>query len=672
MIYFVCAMPAEAAPFIRTFDLEKRRMPYRYEVYVSRADAEYPVCLTVSGIGAFHAACAASFLFGLYPPGPDDLLVNAGLCGASPALTKAEQGTVFQCGKILSPDGRDCVYPAVRRDVPWPVATLKTSDHVVTLDEQTQASGYLYDMEGCAFAKTALGFTGPDRVAVIKVVYDRLSDIKHPGAEDIFYMLWPVAEEFYRWGKQTRRADEDRRMQTTEALKERARRIASEAHVTVSMHDRILSRIRYVSALLEAYRLAVGHETSFTDPKEAFDEAERAIEAGHFLKPQQNRFLSRLDRVAESIYENGELREAAKRKEEPFSVLYVEEAVADHPRTQNILHFFPEADVIYIDRYRDVFNRSRQEMPGRLHEGAARALVVARQNDIHIYPGAPMCQDHGHRKFYYASFVMNCLYDCEYCYLQGMYPSKMPVIFVNPEDILSKIADIEKTLKDGETAYVSVSFDTDLCAMDGLTGFTELIVKFAKEHPQIEIEIRTKSAGTAFTGQGPAAENLRIAWTFSPEAFIDRVEHKTASLKARLDGMMRTIREGYRLRICLDPLLYLPNAKTEYEKLVDHVMEAAAEAAQDVGKTLSECVEDVSVGPFRIGSDQLANMRRIRPDSFLVMYPYEIESRTARYPKEIEEQLMTAVKERLKRYVPEEKIFCWDTMRQDSKQERRG
>ena len=660
MISLVCALSAEAAPFIRTFDLVKRRLPCRYEVYESREDAEYPVRLVISGVGSFHAACAASFLFGLYPPGPDDLLVNAGLCGASPALVGAEQGTVFQCGKVLGQEDGDEVYPAVRRDLPWSVATLETSDRVVTLNEQTQASGLLYDMEGHAFAKAAMGFTGPDRVAVIKVVYDRLNDIRRPKADDVFYLLWPVAEELYRWSKEAHKAEEERAKRPAAAWTERARRIASDAHVTVSMRDRIFSRMAYVSAASEAYRPSDGQAALFDDLQEACDEAETSIQTGHFLKTQQNRFLDRLEQTARRVYENGEPLAPKVQKEEPFSVLYVEQAIADHPRTQQIRKHLPQADVIYIRRYRDVFNRSRQELPGIPRSGAARALIVARQEEIHIYPGAPMCQDHGHRKFYYASFVMNCLYDCEYCYLQGMYPSKMPVIFVNPEDMLSKIAEIEKTLSAGETAYVSVSFDTDLCAFEGLLGFVSLITGFAKEHPRVEIEIRTKSAGIALPAEGDVPENLRIAWTFSPETYMERFEHHTAPLEARLEGMERAIRAGYRVRLCFDPLLDLPNAKAEYEELVDRVMLAAVDAAKSIEKTLGQCVEDVSMGPFRIGSGQLANMRRIRPDSMPVMYPYEIEAHTARYPKVIEEELQTAVRERLKSFVPEAKIFCWE------------
>ena len=672
MIYFLCAMSAEAAPFLRTFDLEKRRMPYRYEVYESRAGAQVKARLTVSGIGSFHAACASAFLLGLYPPGPDDLLVNVGICGTSPSLSGAERGTIYQCGKILSPDGSDSVYPAVRRDLPWEVATLQTSEQVVTANEITNASGFLYDMEGYAFAKAASGFSGPDRMAVVKVVYDRLKEIRRPKPQEVYDLLKPVAEVLRDLEKHAEEALQERETSFSGRLMQRAREIASDARVSVSMRDRIFSRATYVLALFGAYRPSEGDAQWADAVEEAFSEAESAIEAGQFVKSEQNRLLEKLDVVAGSFYGNSVFLKTEGSYGSPISVLYVEEEVMDHPRTLKIREHFPKADVIPIRRYRDIFNRSRQELPGSPREGAARALIVARQENIHIYPGAPMCQDHGHRKFFYASFVMNCLFDCEYCYLQGMYPSKMPVIFVNPEDVLEKIAAIEETLKAEETAYVSVSFDTDLCAFEGLLGIVDPIARFAMEHPRIEIEIRTKSAGHTWpvvdrirSGNDPSEENsapanLRFAWSFSPAEVISRFEHKTASLEARLEGMTRAIRAGFKVRLCFDPLLQIPDAKQRYEELVDRVMQAAQEAAESIGRTLTVCVDDVSMGPFRIGSDQLSNMRRIRPDSPLVMYPYEIEEHTARYPKAIENDLIEAVRKRIATYVPEDRIFCWD------------
>ena len=35
--------------------------------------------------------------------------------------------------------------------------------------------------------------------------------------------------------------------------------------------------------------------------------------------------------------------------------------------------------------------------------------------------------------------MFNCIYDCDYCYLQGMYPSANIVVFVNHEDFFDAV-----------------------------------------------------------------------------------------------------------------------------------------------------------------------------------------------------------------------------------------
>ena len=114
-----------------------------------------------------------------------------------------------------------------------------------------------------------------------------------------------------------------------------------------------------------------------------------------------------------------------------FSHIYVEEEIAEHPRVKQILARFMKAEIVYIRHYKDVFCRRRQDYEEQHH---AQNLILAKKTGSLIYQGAPVCQNFGNTYFYYTSCMMNCIYDCEYCYLKGMYPSANIVIFVNIED----------------------------------------------------------------------------------------------------------------------------------------------------------------------------------------------------------------------------------------------
>ena len=53
----------------------------------------------------------------------------------------------------------------------------------------------------------------------------------------------------------------------------------------------------------------------------------------------------------------------------------------------------------------------------------------------------------GNSNNFYFSHMYNCLYDCEYCFLQGMYSSADYVLFVNYEDFEDEIKEKINFLK---------------------------------------------------------------------------------------------------------------------------------------------------------------------------------------------------------------------------------
>lgn len=169
----------------------------------------------------------------------------------------------------------------------------------------------------------------------------------------------------------------------------------------------------------------------------------------------------------------------------PFSHIYVEKEVAKERLVRDILFRFPDATVIEINHYKDIFCRKKQNP---VLQKQAQSLILAKKQGQLLYKGAPVCQNFGNENFYYTSCIMNCIYDCEYCYLQGMYPSANLVIFVNLEDVF---LEVEKLLMT-QSVYLCVSYDTDLVALNDLTGFVEKWIDFTETHENLRIEIRTK------------------------------------------------------------------------------------------------------------------------------------------------------------------------------------
>lgn len=326
-----------------------------------------------------------------------------------------------------------------------------------------------------------------------------------------------------------------------------------------------------------------------------------------------------------------------------FTHIYIEETIQDHPFTKRMLARFPNAIRIKISHYKDIFNRSGQNY---MEQKLYRSLILAKTPATSIYPGGVVCQSFGNEHFYYTSSVMNCIYDCEYCYLQGMYPSANIVVFVDLESVFAKVDELLKQ----HPVYLCISYDTDLLALDGLLGFLSQWHDFAKKRPSLTLEVRTKSANISALKKLLPLPNLIFAWTLSPQPVITACEHATPSLKARINAIQTAISNGHPVRLCFDPLIYHSNASEVYTTFLHEVF----------AQICADSVKDVSVGTFRISKEYLKQMRRNRPQSAVVQYPYVVSDGYYHYSTSISHELTDRVLSTLKQYVTKEQIFLWE------------
>lgn len=331
-----------------------------------------------------------------------------------------------------------------------------------------------------------------------------------------------------------------------------------------------------------------------------------------------------------------------------FSHIYVEKAVRFHPRAERILRKFPAAKIILIDHYKDVFCRRGQDYV--LQQRSQNLILGAKQGQL-LYEGAPVCQNFGNENFYYASCVMNCIYDCEYCYLKGMYPSGNIVVFVNLEDIFEEV----RARLTEHAIYLCISYDTDLMAMEQITGYTEEWIAFARTQSdgtnRLQIEIRTKSADSRFFQTHAPVPGIIYAITLSPQAVIDAWEHRTPSLRQRLASAREAITQGFAVRLCFDPMLYCKDWEQHYGEMLRQVS-----AEIDL-----ERITDVSVGTFRVSQDYLKKMRKNQPRSAVVQFPYQNDNGVYHYSPDLTARMEEFLVDNLKQKLPVNKIFRWES-----------
>lgn len=325
-----------------------------------------------------------------------------------------------------------------------------------------------------------------------------------------------------------------------------------------------------------------------------------------------------------------------------FSHIYIEEAVWEHPRTQSILRRFPQAEKIPIHHYKDVFCRRKQSVA--LQNRFPQLILAAKQGKL-VYEGAAVCQNFGNEHFYYCSCVMNCLYDCEYCYLKGMYPSGNIVVFVNLEDIFTEIENILRK----HPVYLCVSYDTDLMAIEDITGFVQAWMDFVEQHENLWIEVRTKCGRSALWDDISPNGRLIFAFTLSPQNVVQAYEHRTAALSERINCARLALEKGFSVRLCFDPMIYCPDWRREYQQMLEQLS----------GQIPMEQLYDVSIGSFRISQDYLKKLRKEMKNSAVVQYPFENRTGVYQYPPGLVQEMEGLVLDFLRQYLPEDKIFCW-------------
>ncbi len=340
-----------------------------------------------------------------------------------------------------------------------------------------------------------------------------------------------------------------------------------------------------------------------------------------------------------------------------FSHIYIEEAILDSEVIRRICTSFPNAQQVPIGHYKDVFCRKRQDF--RLQKRTPK-LILAMKRPPFLYSGSANCDSFGNHSFYYTSSMMNCPYDCAYCYLKGMYPSANLVIFVNQEEIFEEV---DKRLA-AHPLYLCISYDTDLLSFEPVTGFVDSWMKFASRRPDLFLEIRTKCAFIRPFLSRPALRNVIVAWTLSPEYVIKNYEMGTPNLAARIRSIKAVMKAGWQVRICIDPVLFIDNYREDtswarHQGTDLKVWERIYQGFLDkVFMSLDgDRLTSVSIGAFRMAKDYLKRTRRRYPCSRILHYPFKLNRNGVYcYPPSLENRILGELAKYAARFVPLEKI----------------
>jgi spore photoproduct lyase len=325
-----------------------------------------------------------------------------------------------------------------------------------------------------------------------------------------------------------------------------------------------------------------------------------------------------------------------------FNTIYIEAQVADHPRTRDICARFPQAARVICKRHGEVFNPKSQNF--RLQKRKP-ALILARKHDHRVLQ-TPAGYGIGGSTNFYFSHMLNCLYDCRYCFLQGMYRSAHYVLYVNYEDFA---ADIDRTLETtaNRTCWFFSGYDCDSLALEPVSAFTQYFLPYFASRPRAHLELRTKSTQVRSLLHRTPLPNAVIAFSFTPAEMHQALEHRVPTIERRLEAMRQLQQAGWPLGLRFDPLIYQDDYRNQYRRLFRQVF-----SRLDTSR-----LHSVSLGTFRLPRPYFKNIVGLYPDDPLFAGSFAESSGMVSYPAAVEQELTGFCTAELLQHIPESVLF---------------
>ena len=331
-----------------------------------------------------------------------------------------------------------------------------------------------------------------------------------------------------------------------------------------------------------------------------------------------------------------------------MDTIYIEAQACDHPRTQKILARFPRADKIVIERYAEVFNPHAQNF--RIQKQNP-ALILAEKSNKKVLP-TPSQYETGGGANYYFSHMLNCPYDCRYCFLQGMYRSANYLLFVNYEAFLEEIKSLAETHQnDAKPAWFFSGYDCDSLAFEPITGFAEHFVAEFEKIPGAVLELRTKSTHIRSLLDRPSLENVVIAYSLSPQPVAAAVEQGAPGLSKRIEALQKLQSHGWRIGLRFDPIIWHQDYQQSYRQMLEELF----------SKVDADRLDSVTLGGFRLPKGFYKTMRRLYPDHWLFSAGLSEQEGMVTYTPAIEKQVFDELQQQVLRFIAPDKLFSYPT-----------
>lgn len=291
-----------------------------------------------------------------------------------------------------------------------------------------------------------------------------------------------------------------------------------------------------------------------------------------------------------------------------FEKIFIEEHLENHPKVLEIKNRFKNSELKFIKKVEDVFGRVKKPY---LQKRTNLNLFIGEKKGQLVKPAPPAYGLSGEPHYYFVH-AYNCIYECNYCYLQGYFQSPDIVIFLNHHEIgmeIKKLADEHDKVRPGEKIWFHAGEYSDSLALTHLTGELPHYFDLFKNLPNAYLELRTKSVNIKELIKLAPSENIVVSFSLAPLHRTQSNDLKTPGLKARLEAIRELNELGHPIGIHFDPIIYDDKLETSYLELIDSLLLVIP----------PEKIRYISIGVVRFTKNVYHQVMKNYPDSdFLV------------------------------------------------------
>ncbi len=163
--------------------------------------------------------------------------------------------------------------------------------------------------------------------------------------------------------------------------------------------------------------------------------------------------------------------------------------------------------------------------------------------------------------------VRGCPFSCSYCTVQTFYGETAEL----ESDLVAKLKAIE--LDPDRQYHIGTGQSSDSLVWGNRLGLLDALIEFAEIHPNVLLELKTKSGNIAALLERVVPPNIVCTWSLNTPCMIRNEEAGTASLDRRLEAARAASDHGIDVGFHFHPMIYYSGWRSDYAQVARRLVD---------------------------------------------------------------------------------------------------